>query len=262
LSKELYDYSMFATRYLFFDTNVKPWNDKKVREAVTRALDGQTMINVIYGGLGSRAYGLLPPGFPSYQKGLNDEYQGYDPEKAKSLLEAAGYPGGKGFPVVTLWHKTYEPSLPKTAQIVQQMLKQNLGITVELKPATTKFFHSSLVEGLIDFGVHNWQYEYLDPSNFLTIFVPELGRHKDWNDSEYNRLIKAANASPNQAERLSMYTHADSLISRDYAASFLYHMGNAQMWKPYIKGIPMTDLGTQNVVYYFLGMHKIYKAGK
>ena len=59
------------------------------------------MVNVIYGGLGARAYGLLPPGFPGYQKGLNDKYQSYDPEKAKSLLAAAGYPGGKGFPVVT-----------------------------------------------------------------------------------------------------------------------------------------------------------------
>lgn len=262
LKKELYAYPYFMTRYIFFDVNAAPWTDVRVREAVTRAIDGKAMIDVIYSGLGERSYGMLPPGFPGYERGKNDTYQSYDVAKAKKLLAEAGYPDGKGFPKVDLWVKTYEDALPKTAEMVQEMLKKNLGITIQIRPVESKFFNSSMGEGQIDFGIQNWQYDYVDPSNFLNVWHPSMGRHKDWNNKEFNALIEKAQSWPNAAERFALYGKADSVLSSTYGAAFLYHSGQAQMWKPYIKGIAKDALGNSRVPYYFLGMHSLYKTAK
>ena len=260
LKAELYDYPYYATRYIFFNTTVKPWDDIRVREAVTRALDGDAMIKVIYDGLGARSYGMLPIGFPAYVEGANDEFQSYDPEMAKKLLAEAGYPDGKGFPEVELWVKTYEQALPKTAEMAEQMLKKNLGITIKIRPVESKFFNSSMSEGMIDFGIQNWQYDYVDPSNFLNVWHPELGRHKEWNNAEYNALIEKATAWKDGKEREALYAQANNILSKTYGGAFLYHMGQAQMWKPNVKGIPTDSAGNKRVPYYFLGMYQIYKA--
>ncbi len=262
LSKELYAYPYFMTRYVYFDTNVEPWNDVKVREAVTRALDGQAMIDVIYDGLGQRAYGMLPPGFPGYEAGKNDKYQALDVDKAKKLLAEAGYPNGQGFPKVELWVKTYEDALPKTAEMVQEKLKKNLGVNIDVRPVESKFFNSSMAKGSIDFGIQNWQYDYVDPSNFLNVWHPDLGRHKDWNNAEFNELVEKAQAWPDPEERIELYSEADSVLSADYGGGFLYHSGQAQMWKPYVKGLSVDMLGNERVPYYFLGMHSLYKVAE
>jgi oligopeptide transport system substrate-binding protein len=258
LSKELYSYPYYGTRYVFFDTNVAPWNDVRVREAIARAVNRQAMIDVIYDGLGSPAYGMLPPGFPAYKAGRDEVYQSEDIAKAKQLLADAGYPDGKGFPEVELWVKTYEQALPKTAEMLQQMLKQNLGITIKLKPVESAFFNTSLGEGAIDFGIQNWQFDFIDPSNFLNVWAPSLGRHKDWNNAEFNTLVTEASAWADPAERLAKYAAADELLSKDYGGAFLYHMGQAQMWKPWVGGIQTDDAGTTRVPYYGLGMHNLY----
>jgi len=66
LRRELYAYPYMATRYVFFDPTVKPWDNLKVRQAISHALDRDAMIQVIYSGLGQPAYGMLPPGIPGY----------------------------------------------------------------------------------------------------------------------------------------------------------------------------------------------------
>ena len=260
LRRELFAYPYFATRYFFFDPTVEPWNDIKVRQAFAHAIDRDALLNVIYDGLGAPAYGMLPPGFPAYEADALTEYQAYDIELAKSLLAEAGYPEGKGFPVVEFWYKTYEDALPMTAEMIQSMIKENLGITIELRPVETKVFNSTYAEGKIDFGMQNWEFDYIDPSNFLNVWNPDLGRHKEWNNAEFNELTNKAAGWANQEERMQMYADANKILSEDVGGVFLYHWGHAQMWKPYVKGIDQDSLGYMRVPYYNLGFRDIYKA--
>ena len=258
LRRELYAYPYMATRYVFFDPTVKPWDNLKVRQAISHALDRDAMIQVIYSGLGQPAYGMLPPGIPGYPGDALNETQKYDPELAKKLLAEAGYPDGKGFPEVELWYKTYEEALPLSAQMIQAMLKENLNIDVKLRPTEKKVFNTSFDEGQIDFGIQNWEYDYVDPSNFLNVWNPALGRHKEWNNAEFNKLTNEAAGYPDLEKRLQMYTDANRILSEDVGGAFLYHWGHAQMWKPYVQGIPTDAQGNTRVPYYNLGMNEIY----
>jgi oligopeptide transport system substrate-binding protein len=221
-------------------------------------VDRDAMIQVIYSGLGQPAYGMLPPGIPGYPGDALNETQKYDPELAKKLLAEAGYPDGKGFPEVELWYKTYEDALPLTAQMIQAMLKENLNIDVKLRPTEKKVFNTSFDEGQIDFGIQNWEYDYVDPSNFLNVWNPALGRHKEWNNAEFNKLTNEAAGYPDLDKRIQMYTDANRILSEDAGGAFLYHWGHAQMWKPYVRGIPTDAQGNTRVPYYNLGMNQIY----
>ena len=258
LRRELYAYPYMATRYVFFDPTVKPWDNLKVRQAISHALDRDAMIQVIYSGLGQPAYGMLPPGIPGYPGDALNETQKYDPELAKKLLAEAGYPDGQGFPEVELWYKTYEEALPLSAQMIQAMLKENLNIDIKLRPTEKKVFNTSFDEGQIDFGIQNWEYDYVDPSNFLNVWNPALGRHKEWNNAEFNKLTNEAAGNPDLEKRLQMYTDANRILSEDVGGAFLYHWGHAQMWKPYVQGIPTDAQGNTRVPYYNLGMNDIY----
>jgi len=259
LRHEMYAYPYFATRYIVLDPNVEPWDDLKVRQAVAHAIDREALVNVIYDGLGDPSYGMLPIGFPGYVSGALDKYQEYNVEKAQSLLAEAGYPGGAGFPEVELVYKTYEGALPRTAEMVQAMLKENLGIDIKLRPLEKTLYNVEQGEGKIHFGIQNWEYDYVDPSNFLNIWNPDLGgRHLFWNNAKFNELTANASGLADQEERLKMYQQADEILSEDVGAAFLYSWGHVQMWKPYVNGLSTTDLGYQRVPYYQLGMHELY----
>lgn len=256
LRRELYAYPYFATRYLFFDATVKPWDDVKVRQAIGHAIDRQTLIDVIYDGLGSPAYSMLPVGFPAYKP--LEETQKFDVDLAKKLLAEAGYPDGAGFPEVTLWFRNDEEAKTLTCTMIQSMLKENLGINVKLQPVEKQVFNTTFAEGGIDFGLHNWEFDYIDPSNFLNVWNPELGRHKDWNNATYNELTNKAAGETDPAKRMKMYEDANQLLSEDAGGVFLYHWGHAQMWKAKVKGISKDTLGYMRVPYYYLGFQSLY----
>lgn len=258
MSQELLAYPYFATRYLFFNPNIAPWDNINVRRAFAQAVDRNVLIDVIFDGLGTPAYGMLPPGFPAYVEGVNDKYQEFDLEKARQLLADAGYPDGKGFPAVELWYSNNDPDRVKTAEILEQMYKENLGVTIKLQPVESKIFNESFNAGNIGFGLHNWEYDFMDPSNFLDVWDPSLGRHKHWNNAEYNALVEEAATLTDQAKRISLYEQANELLSKDVGGAFLYYWGHTQLWKQKVGGIPVDNVGNKRVPYYNLGMHSIY----
>ncbi len=262
LRRELYAFPYFASRYIYVDPTVKPFDDIKVRQALAHAIDRDALIQVIYDGLGDPSYGLLPVGFPSYVPDALNKYQELDVELAKSLLAEAGYPGGAGFPEIELAVKTDDETKVRTAEMVQAMFKENLGIDIKLRPLDADIYNVERGEGKIDFGIDNWEYDYVDPSNFLNIFNPNLGRHKDWNNAEYNELTEKAAGWDNPEERTKMYEDANELLSKEVGALFLYHWGHAQMWKPWVKGLSVNELGYSRVPYYHLGMHNVYVTPK
>jgi oligopeptide transport system substrate-binding protein len=87
--------------YIGFNTQLKPFDDKRVRQAFNYAVNREAMVREITRMGSLPATGVLPPGMLGY----DPELQGYpyNPAKARLLLAEAGYPNGTGFPVVQLW---------------------------------------------------------------------------------------------------------------------------------------------------------------
>ncbi|WP_253704750.1 ABC transporter substrate-binding protein [Thermus scotoductus] len=150
------------TVFVALNTQVKPLNDLRVRQALNMAIDKEKIVRII-NNRAIPAVQILPPLMPGYAK----DYMGYpyDPAKAKKLLAEAGYPDG--FSTVLFANNT-DPN-PRIAQSIQQDLA-NIGVRVELKTlAQSTVIQAAGTPGqapMVWSGGMAWIADYPDPNNF------------------------------------------------------------------------------------------------
>src|SRR6185369_9727803 len=115
----------FDTIYFYrFNVKRKPFDDVRVRRALTLSIDREQIVkNVTLGGE-QPAYSLVPPNMLGY---VSKHTFHEDVAEARRLLAAAGYPEGRGFPTVELLYNTLEKHRV-IAEAIQQMWRKNLGI--------------------------------------------------------------------------------------------------------------------------------------
>ncbi len=114
-----------VVRYMMMNTQKEPLNNVKVRQAMDYAVNKEAYIQVVDNGMSAVATSIIGPAV-QYYKG--NEARPYDPEKAKALLEEAGYPNG--FTTSLMYANT--TANQKRAEFLKQQLEQ-VGITLELK---------------------------------------------------------------------------------------------------------------------------------
>jgi ABC-type transport system substrate-binding protein len=227
----------FRTDYLFFDCQNPPFNNVKVRQAFSHIIDRDTLIkNILTPQQAIPAYSFLMPGFPaSNSEGLKD-IQNYDPEKARALLAEAGYPGGKGFPKLTLWLRSENQLRQALGQAIAATIKQELGIEVEVSNKEYDTYMEALnaKPTQIQFGMVSYGIDFVDPSNMLGVWLGG-GRH-NWNNAEYDKLVSEAAASTDQVGRIKQFQEAEKLLVTEAPGVFIVHRTRADLLKPWVKG--------------------------
>jgi ABC-type oligopeptide transport system substrate-binding subunit len=228
----------YRTDYLFFDVQNPPFNNIKVRQAFSHVVDRDALIKeIIKPNQGISAYSYLMPGFPaSNSQGLKD-IQSYDPAKARHLLAETGYPGGKGFPRLTLWLRNEPPVRVALAQAIAASIKQNLGIEVEVSNKERKTFMDALnaKPAQIQFGMTSYGMDFLDPYSMMSVWLSG-GRH-NWNNAQYDDMVKRAAAfTGDPSGRVKMFQDAERLLVTEVPAAFIYHRYVSELYKPYLKG--------------------------
>jgi ABC-type oligopeptide transport system substrate-binding subunit len=239
LQKEIHPhYGDFRTHYLFFDTKNPPFDNLKVRQAISHVIDRDGLIqSIIKPSQGIPAYSFLMPGFPASNSKELSSIQNYDPAAAKKLLAEAGFPDGAGFPKLTLWLRNEPPVRQALAQAIAASIKQNLGIDVEVSNKETKTFTDALnaKPTQIQFGMVSYGFDFLDPFNMLGVWLGG-GRH-NWNNAQYDEMVKkAASFTGDTAERTKIFQDAEKLLVSDVPAVFIYHQTVGDLYKPYLKG--------------------------
>ena len=173
-----------ATTYLTMKVNHKPFDDKRVRQAVNHAVNKARIVRLI-NGRAVPATQVLPPGMPGY----DPNYKGYDydPEKAKALLKEAGF--ADGFSTTLLANNT-DPN-PRIAQAIQQDLAA-VGIKADLSTLAQENVIAaagSPDQGpLVWSGGMAWSDDFPDPADFYTpILSCGSATQGGWNWSYYCR---------------------------------------------------------------------------
>ncbi len=238
LSKEYHPgYGDFRTYYLGFNTFEKPFSDLKVRQAIAKAIDRDSIIQNIVKRQGNAAYSFLMPGFP----GSNSEelkaldINKFDVAAAKALLAEAGYPDGKGFPSIELWTRNESDLNKAIAAAIGSMLKENLGINVEVSNKETKLFMDTLNAHKLPFYFLSYGFDYLDQSNMLGIWN-STGRHA-WKNPEFDKMVSDATSMVGDtAKRDQMFKDAEKILVSDAGGVFIYHVTPGAIYKPYMKG--------------------------
>ena len=238
LDKEYHPgYGDFRTFYLGFNTLEKPFSDIKVRQAFAKAIDRDSIITNIVKRQGNPAYSFLMPGFPDSTSDVlkNEDVNKFDVTAAKQLLTDAGYPDGKGFPALELWLRNESDLNKAIAGAIASMIKENLGIDVEVSNKETKLFMDTLNSHKLPFYFLSYGFDYLDPSNMLGIWVSG-GRHA-WKNDQFDQLVTdATSLVGDDAKRDQEFKDAEKILVDDVGGIFIYHLTPGNIYKPYMKG--------------------------
>ncbi|MFN4294188.1 MAG: peptide ABC transporter substrate-binding protein [Thermoflexales bacterium] len=241
------DVGDFRTDYFFFDVTKPPFDNLKFRQALSHLLDRDSIVKFITKPLLARpAYSFLAPGFPAANGEALKEIQRYDPELAKQLYAESGVKVDK---LLLQMRGDLEGYFGKEiAQVYADSIKQNLGIEVEVKSVPQKDYMADLLKRgpdgkpatTIDFGYISYGMDYLDPSNMLTVLKgSDLGGRHTWNNKQYQELLAKAGPMTDIEERTKLYQQAEKLMVEECAFIWCIHRTPVNLWKPYIKGVPM-----------------------
>jgi peptide/nickel transport system substrate-binding protein len=167
-----------VTNLYFIEFNEKkpPFDDRRVREAIGRAINRDAVVKAAFNGYASASVTPLAIGIPGYDGSLGDALgPKFDPAKAKSLFAEAGYlpgPGGKlakdGKPAEFLL-KSYSgfEVVDRTMAVIQSNLA-DIGVTVKLETADWGSFYPSLLKPGWDMDLMRWTAS--DPSILSLLF--------------------------------------------------------------------------------------------
>lgn len=215
--------------YIAFNTTIKPLDNLKVRQAISLAIDRETLTKVVLKGSSDPTRNLTPK-FDDYSYGKNLIL--FDPENAKKLLAEAGYPDGKGFP--TLKYKISE-GRPTTAEFLQEQFKKILNINLEIENEEWTTFLGSRRTGNYQMSSVGWIGDYFDPLTFLdSLFTTEnhfLGAYK-YSNKEYDALIKKSNFELDPIKRQDILRQAEEIIiEKDFPIAPIYIYGNSYLFR-------------------------------
>jgi len=208
-------YKWFA---LAMDTNMEPFTDRKVRKAIGLAIDRNLLCDTVLNGFSKPATTLLLPGYPGYNKDLENT-MAYNPKKAKELLAEAGYPEGKGFPTIEILYRNEAKEMQifrPLVEFIQNQLKINLGINVESRLVEMKTYRDIFSNRKHNLFLFTYGKDYVDPSNFMDLF--KTGSLTTWSNSEYDKLVKEADGISNWQKRVGLYNKAEKIFLNEASA--------------------------------------------
>ncbi|MBI4336538.1 MAG: peptide ABC transporter substrate-binding protein [Chloroflexi bacterium] len=232
----------FEVAYIGFNVKQPPFDDAKVRQAMTYAINKDLIAKQVLADLVVPAYGILPPGFP----GFNPAPQGlhFDADKATQLLAESKY--AQDFPRVVLTVPGTGGSVGLDLEAILETWRQVLGIQVEIQQVEFATFLQDLnAHKLQLFAGLGWQADYPDPSNFLDVLFHSNNslNHTDYHNEEVDRLLEQARTETQWEARAALYQQAEGLIIQDASVVPLW-FGGEQVFllKPYVKGYRPTPL--------------------
>jgi len=248
-------------QYYGFLYTSETFKDVRVRKAFNYAIDRDSLVEFVLQGEGIPAHhGFVPPmsGYPSETvKGFD-----YNPELAKKLMKEAGFPGGKGFPEITLHLNSGGGVYEKIAAYMQETLKKNLGITMKLNVIEMKDLHPQAEKGKLDFWRFGWIADYPDPSNFLYLFhgnnIVE-GKESSINYFRYSNPVfdatyDAALKEIDDKKRMKLFAECDQILMDDAVIMPLLFNVDIRLINPEVKGFDINELEYRDlaVVYFEL----------
>jgi len=227
-----------ATYYLGLNEKTfPPFADVRVRQALAYATDKKRIQSVVLRDKLDIAQDILPEGIP----GFDPHFQGipYDPVKAKALLAAAGYPGGKGFPTINVSFRESYPDLSKTVDLLRAMWQENLGITVQPKVTEWAVLLDQEHRNTLDCYHIRWAADYLDQQDYYSILLHTNGgeNHTLWSNPKFDALCDKADVDQNPVRRSALYRQAARIAADEVPLIPLYYQKDIELVKPYVHNL-------------------------
>ncbi|MCC6446052.1 MAG: hypothetical protein IT210_21685 [Armatimonadetes bacterium] len=223
---------------------------RKLRQAISLAMDAGAFIDLFCQGMGRPAEFLIPPGIFGYDPDFRNPYRRYNVEKAKKLLAEAGYPDGidpKTGERLTIY---YDNAATDAAgrQYVGLVTKQfeSIGLRLESRSWRGIVLTDRVDQGKFQFVGSGWFADYPDAENFVFMIYGPNGRPgpnmSNYNNPTYNKLFEKMRAMDDGPERLAVIKRMRAIAVEDCPWIFMRHdedIGIHYDWLADVKSHPI-----------------------
>lgn len=243
--------------YLDFNNQKEPFTNPDVRKALSLAIDRDYVSNTVMQGIGAPAGNFVPQGVSDAESGtyfedvtrknnggdfFNIKNHEEDLKKAKELLAKAGYPDGKGFPVVE--YMTNDAGHNKAVAEYLQNCWKELGINMDIKIVEWGTFAPTRRAGDYLTARDAWSLDYDDPSNLLNLLKSTSGNNSaQYKNPELDKLLDEANATLDVKEHYAKLHEAENMILEDAAIAPLNYRNEFWLQNTKLKGTWYSPFG-------------------
>src|SRR5699024_10031757 len=189
-----------------FNITEEPFQNKKIRQALSYAIDRDDIAEYVAKNGVEPAYGFMSPGFTRPEgndfREENGDLVTFDPDKAKELLEEGMEEEGYDeLPEIVLSYNTSD-SNKAVAETLQNMFDEHLDIDVTLENQEWNVFAEAQQDLELQFSRSSFLNDYNDPVNFLESFITDSYMNRTgFSDEEYDELIKNGKAETDEEKR-------------------------------------------------------------
>ncbi|MBL4706159.1 MAG: ABC transporter substrate-binding protein, partial [Flavobacteriales bacterium] len=255
----------FSTQYYGMLHTSPIFDDVHVRRAFNYAIDRTKLIEYTLQGEGHPAiHGFVPP-MDTYDAtkviGFN-----LDVERAKRELALAGFPNGKGFPMVTLYFNEGGQTNTIVAEAIRKMIESNLGIKLEIKKMQFSTLIEQFTTGRCDMWRTGWVADYPDPENLLKLFygkpVPSDPHESSFPNShryknpKFDSVFEAALAEIDPERREELYIQCDQILVDDAAFLNLYYDEYIRLLGLNVRNLPQNAMEYRDLSRVFFAKEK------
>jgi len=218
-----------------------PMRFKKIRQAINYGFDRRKMILYLRNSLGIPAEsGFVPAGLPSFDSAKVKGYY-YNPAKTKQLLAEAGFPDGKGLPVIKLL------TIPVYADFASFIAKQleEAGIPIQIDVVQKSLLLELTSNSKALFFRGSWIADYPDAENYLSVFYsknPAPPNYTRYKDPEFDILFEKALAETDDSLRYKLYEEADQVMINDAPVVPLWYDESIHLVQPGIRNFEANSL--------------------
>lgn len=246
-----------STSYTIFNTLKEPFDNVKVRRALSLAIDRDYIANTLMMKTSLPVSNFVGPGVSDNESGTSFaevttknnggdffDVNNYEADllKAKELLKEAGYPDGAGFPVIE--YMTNDSGYNKQVAEYLQSAWKELGVSMDIKIVEWSTFTPTRRAGDFYICRGGWSYDYDDPSNMLNLFHSKSGNNDGkYSNPEVDKLLEEARTTADRAEHYEKLHTAEKLILEDAAVIPLVNASDFYLQKPELKNVIHSPYG-------------------
>jgi oligopeptide transport system substrate-binding protein len=232
--------ALLETNYFRFNITKPPFNDPRVRRALSLAIDRAAIVRSVMQDTRLPAATLVPPNTAGYNSAPRTAT---DFAAARQLLAEAGFAGGKGFPKTEIQYST--PVIdPRVVEAIQEMWRRELGIEVVLAGLEYRVHIDNQHILAFQISASRWIGDYNDPSTFTDLMTSQSGNNDTgWKNPTYDKLVDTAARERDETERFALLQKAEMLLLDDAPIAPIFFGTRTYLIRTEVKGWVPTLLG-------------------
>jgi oligopeptide transport system substrate-binding protein len=245
LGPEVLRYNTLTTYAFQFNCKHAPFDNVKVRQGLSCAVDRDAFVNQVRNGVGKPALSWIPPGMPGYNATIGTDWA-FNVTKAKQLLSDAGYPDLSKLPALNFQYNNTAGNTT-IAQFLQGQLSTNLGLNLNLQPMDSKSFQSLVNANQEDWAFFGWGADYPDPDDWLPqLFGTGAGNnHTNYSNPQFDALAAKALVELDNTKRLQEWDQAQTMVMADAPILTMFFREVFSVVHPWVKGLTTTGMDNQ-----------------